>query len=401
MRSVKAFAAPGAALWAFGYGLLALWWVAGGGGFPFGANDPDPGIAMGMSVLGDVRQEPAAPVIAAVAFVAAGIAAYLAVRIRRGLAGNRIVEGAAWVLALFLGVVLPDYRPLVAIGHIPVMIVGLPFGWPEGATLGSQLPWPVVNQLICMAGAVLFAVTAAGHRRLRRGSAAVVGARVGVVATWVAAAVPVVYAATRWAWALGIPLGFSAEELRTLDEEMPGIWWVGAAMGSMGLIGSVLTIGLIRPWGETFPRWIPFLRGRRVPVPAAVVPALAVAMAVTSAGLMVARVLIADPSRTSWAAHGPGLLWPVWGAALAVAALAYRSRRLSRRVGGVGTGEHDGSDRTAHDEHRGADGNGHGDRHGPEQAAQNGAERQAEEAEHTGRGVHPATQRRRHEPLPQ
>ncbi|GAA2808117.1 hypothetical protein RMN57_02960 [Kitasatospora sp. CM 4170] len=32
-------------------------------------------------------------------------------------------------------------------------------------------------------------------------------------------------------------------------------------------------VGLIAPWGEVFPRWIPGLRGRRVPVAAAVVPA--------------------------------------------------------------------------------------------------------------------------------
>ncbi|KAA6223470.1 hypothetical protein CP973_17440 [Streptomyces albofaciens JCM 4342] len=31
--------------------------------------------------------------------------------------------------------------------------------------------------------------------------------------------------------------------------------------------------GLIARWGEVFPRWIPFLRGRRVPMTAAVVPA--------------------------------------------------------------------------------------------------------------------------------
>ncbi|MEU8825117.1 hypothetical protein [Streptomyces sp. NPDC048636] len=32
-------------------------------------------------------------------------------------------------------------------------------------------------------------------------------------------------------------------------------------------------IGLIAPWGEVFPRWMPILRGRRVPIRAAVVPA--------------------------------------------------------------------------------------------------------------------------------
>ncbi|MVZ99198.1 hypothetical protein F8568_002110 [Actinomadura sp. LD22] len=31
-------------------------------------------------------------------------------------------------------------------------------------------------------------------------------------------------------------------------------------------------VGLVSTWGETFPRWVPFLRGRRVPTLAAVVP---------------------------------------------------------------------------------------------------------------------------------
>ncbi|MEV0567627.1 hypothetical protein [Dactylosporangium sp. NPDC050588] len=50
-------------------------------------------------------------------------------------------------------------------------------------------------------------------------------------------------------------------------------------------------------------------------------------MAVTSAGLMFARVLYLDPDPDKLAMMGPALLWPVWGAALAVAAAAYRIRR--------------------------------------------------------------------------
>ncbi|GIJ43411.1 hypothetical protein Val02_02970 [Virgisporangium aliadipatigenens] len=286
-----------------------------------------------MSILGGLRAE-AAPAVAAVAFAMAAVGALLAVLPAAADAAGRAVEGVAWVIAAFLGVVLPDYRPLVAIGHIPVLLAGKPFGWPAGATIASQVPWPVVNQLLCMAGGVLFAVAAARHRRLRTGRGVVPGRRLGVAATWVAVGVPVVYAATRWAWALGIPLGFSGAQLRAFDREMPGIWWAGAALGSMALIGSVLTVGLIRPWGETFPRWLPVLRGRRVPVPLAVVPAMVVALAVTSAGLMFIRVLAAEPTATNWAAMGPAVLWPLWGAALATAALAYRSRRLLR--GNVG-----------------------------------------------------------------
>ncbi|GAB3835109.1 hypothetical protein ACFPIJ_11385 [Dactylosporangium cerinum] len=336
-----------AAGWALAYGLLALYWTTGGGGFPFGAGDPDPGIEKGLSILGGVHRSVAAPVIAAVALGAAVVAALLAGRIRdarRPAAAGRGVgragialEAVAWTVALTLGVVVPDYRPLVAMGHVPVLLAGKPFGWPEGVSIGSQLPWPVLNQGILMAGGALFALAALTHRRARRNACTACGraglgdgrdpARWGRIAVWVAAGVPVVYAATRFAWALGIPLGFSSAQLRDMAAEMPGIWWGGAALGAMGLAGSVLTFGLIRPWGERFPRWIPVLRGRRVPVTLAVVPAVVVAMAVTSAGLMFGRVLYLDPDPGKLAMMGPGLLWPLWGAALAAAAVAYRIRR--------------------------------------------------------------------------
>lgn len=323
-----------AALWALAYGLLALYWSTGGAGFPFGTADPDPGIEMGMSILGGVQQATAAPVMAFCALAAAVVAGLLAMRIWPGRTGVTF-EAAAWTIALALAIILPDYRPLVAIGHLPVFLVGKPFGWPEGVSFASQVPWPVVNQFICMHGGILFAFAALAHRRARTGACAACGrrdhghdpARWGKVAVWIAAGVPVLYAATRWAWALGVPFGFSSAELREMAREMPGIWWVGAAMGSMGLIGSVLTVGLIRPWGETFPRWIPVLRGRRVPVALAVVPAMAVAVLVTSAGLMFARALYLDPSKGNWATMGPSLLWPIWGAALGAAAVAYRLRR--------------------------------------------------------------------------
>lgn len=36
---------------------------------------------------------------------------------------------------------------------------------------------------------------------------------------------------------------------------------------------ALLSLGLVRPWGERLPRWVPLLGGRRVPVLAAVIPA--------------------------------------------------------------------------------------------------------------------------------
>jgi len=321
-----------AATWSLAYGLLGWYWTFGGEGFPFGAGDPDPGIGKGMSILGAVRQETTAPVIAACGLGGALMALLLAHR-RAG----PTLESIAWAAAMFLGVVLPDYRPLVAAGHIPIFLVGKPFGLPHGVTVASQLPWPVVNQMVCMLGAGLFVAAARAHRRARVGACAACGrtdvpsawttparaAAWGVRAFWIAALVPVVYALTRWAWALGIPIGFSTETLEAMDRESPGIWIGGAALGTMGLVGSILTVGLVRRWGEVFPRRIPVLRGRRVPIPLAVVPAMVVAFLVTSAGLMMTRVLLTRPtSASNWAAMGPAMLWPLWGTALATAALA-------------------------------------------------------------------------------
>ena len=45
---------------------------------------------------------------------------------------------------------------------------------------------------------------------------------------------------------------------------------------------ALLTLGLIQPWGEVLPRWIPLLGGRRIPPLAAVIPAALGAAAVTT-----------------------------------------------------------------------------------------------------------------------
>ncbi|PSL01324.1 hypothetical protein CLV30_11454 [Haloactinopolyspora alba] len=81
-----------------------------------------------------------------------------------------------------------------------------------------------------------------------------------------------------------------------------------------------------------FPRWIPVLRGRRVPIGLAVGPAMFVAAIVTSAGLGLYRSAFDGSALLSlrtdtWAAIGPELLWPLWGVALAAGALGYYLRR--------------------------------------------------------------------------
>ncbi|MCX4745331.1 hypothetical protein OG455_07305 [Kitasatospora sp. NBC_01287] len=54
---------------------------------------------------------------------------------------------------------------------------------------------------------------------------------------------------------------------------------------------ALLTLGLVKPWGEVVPRWIPLLGGRRVPIKAAVIPATAGALLL----LLIAAYFFLDP----------------------------------------------------------------------------------------------------------
>lgn len=85
----------------------------------------------------------------------------------------------------------------------------------------------------------------------------------------------------RVALAAGLPVGYSPAAARTLfDAPGPGsIYLIGLSVVLEGL--ALLTLGLVQPWGEVVPHWIPFLGGRRVAPMAAVIPAAAGAVALT------------------------------------------------------------------------------------------------------------------------
>ena len=296
-----------------------------------------------LSVFREARADVGGPVIAALGLLGVVVAVAMTRPRRRGILSTALV-GFAWVIAGGLILVVPDYRPLLGLAYAPIVLVGEPFNWPPDVSLGDVLPWPVLNQVLCMAGGVLWAGAAVAYRRRTRGASdeparwtdPESAARWGRWATVVAVAVPLLYAATRYAWALGIPLGITEEFLR--EGQAVGLWWAGAALAPLAVGGAILTLGLICPWGETFPRWIPIVGGRRVQPRLAIVPASVVAVLVTSAGLMFIRLVITDgltetfafAEEVGWAALGPELLWPLWGAALAAATLAYHYRRRTR-----------------------------------------------------------------------
>ncbi|TDD04323.1 hypothetical protein E1294_50210 [Nonomuraea diastatica] len=140
--------------------------------------------------------------------------------------------------------------------------------------------------------------------------------RWGRIATVGAALCPLPYALYRLTWLTPWPTDISGPI--DLPLRLQGLMLAFAAV-----IASVLTLGLISRWGEVFPRWIPLLRGRPVPVrfPVALGGAVAGACLLASPGLAVKAV----ESGELWAL----LLWPypLWGVLLGAAVLAYWLRR--------------------------------------------------------------------------
>lgn len=321
-------------LWSLAYGALGAWWALGGAGFPFGVGDPElmaePEIAFRVSLLGRATPEVAGWIIAVLGLLGAA-AAFLMARGANRPGQKPVLTGVGLVFAVGLGILVQDFRTLVVVAYTPVLAVSKPlFGWPEGAGWGDLYLTPRLHLLMLLLAGIAWAVTTAGYRaRLAGGSThSEALQRWGKAATWTAVAMPMLYCATRWAWALGFSLGIDPDMYREGQED--GLWFAGAALATLGLGGAVLTMGLVQRWGEVFPRWMIGLRGRRVPPMLAVVPAVIVGALVASAGMMYVRlVAIEGVAPDTWPLNLPEVLFTVWGAALIVAALAYRQRRLA------------------------------------------------------------------------
>ncbi|WP_225804076.1 hypothetical protein [Streptomyces sp. NK15101] len=103
-----------------------------------------------------------------------------------------------------------------------------------------------------------------------------------------------------------------------------------------------LTLGLVRPWGEVFPRWTPFLGGRRVNPAAAAGTALAGAAglcAIAAWGVYAAYAglgpgIPVSPAQDAVlvACYAPLAAWPPLLAAVAV---AYYRRRVGHQAPAV------------------------------------------------------------------
>ncbi|GAA0954253.1 hypothetical protein [Actinocorallia libanotica] len=143
----------------------------------------------------------------------------------------------------------------------------------------------------------------------------------------------------RIAVALGWDSGFTDEVLG--PENFPGEatpYLIGLSLLAEAL--GLLTLGLVHRWGEEVPRWAPLLGGRRIPVPAAVIPASLGAVFVTLITVIGAfswndadnMGAVGSPDGLRyWLMTACYLPLLAWGPLLAVVTAAYyRRRRRSR-----------------------------------------------------------------------
>lgn len=311
-----------AAAWSLLTLAVGALWTAGAVASPFGTNDPRTG-EVG-SYLEGLDPEHTGVVAAAV-----GLAGLLTAVAMWGAPGRLWPAVPAVALGVLLLVVVPDARVIQNFAYLFFAYTGL---W-DGA-LGAQV--------VAIAGGFVWMAAAATRPAggvswfIARGEP-----RWAKATTYTAAVLALPYAVVRVSWALGIPLGTSGEGL----DEWSGLERLGVALvfGGLPTIGAVLTIGLVRRWGERFPRWIPVLRGRRVPIWFAVVPGLLAATMIIQMGLRFTPgtaldIVTAEYAWSDWGASLPGLFILPWGIALTAAVYGYAVRRLHRDAADVPLG---------------------------------------------------------------
>lgn len=293
-------------------------------------------------------------VVTALAGVAAGIAALA------GAVGARGRAAAAALQLVVFGLVLQGTGPLSTMGYLVAMAmpaavvvllvqvvrryrvarwtVGVPGlalllvgGFVArdalagivrmlGAGLVENRAGLLLSLLVLVVGTLWAAVgvqAVAGTPAAERATDWVVRHRTAI--TVVAATGPLPYALVRLTWLTPWPqLGF--------DMDLSTRIW-GLTLSSGAWLGVFLTLGLIRPWGEVFPRWMPSLAGRRVPIAAAAVPGGLIA--VTLIFSAVPMLAMFGEQGLAEAVVG-ALTFPCWywGPALALAVWGYVAHRV-------------------------------------------------------------------------
>lgn len=340
---------------------LGVWWILVPQRFPFG-RDPE-------AVSGPMDWLPAG--VVPPALIAAGVVGMVVALVARSGRAPVLVGAVGGVFALVFGVVLPGMQPVMFAGYLmamlgPVVLFATIFAgawrwrggpavvalfvllgaaaWLTGFANGEvlqrygqvmastvpKLEQPAYLAFLLTGGVIWFVLA------LRTTLAARVGrpepawtrpesaARWGRIATIVAIICALPYGLIRMTWLTPWPYGMDTAELAGTPE----IRLHGVLLGAAALCGALLTSGLISRWGEVWPRWMPGVRGRPVPVRAAVVPGAVVATLFACASLPFAAQVVQ--------AGEPAMLlifpFPIWALALGIAVLGYALRRRGEQI---------------------------------------------------------------------
>ncbi|MGW0517559.1 hypothetical protein [Crossiella sp. NPDC003009] len=321
-----------ATIWSALYAVFALSWTFGASGYPFGPADP----SAQLSALGAVPAATSAPLLA----IGMTTATVVALLMSLGSKAIRpLLLTLAWLVTAALALFLNDGRVLMLVGYLPIVLIGAPFGWPPVSYL-DKFDTANLNQFAIVLGALLWLAATLNYQRRTAGACLSCGigprpvpalatpaaaARWGKWCAYLAFLVPLAYAVTRWAWFAGFSLGLISEEFLREGQEN-GLWIAGAGLGTFAALGGLLTLGLVYPWGEVYPFWVPGLRGKRVRPLAAIIPATFVAVIVTAAGLGVFLRMVGRVGFTEFIVN-PMTFFPFWGLALGGATVAYFLRR--------------------------------------------------------------------------
>jgi hypothetical protein len=355
-----------AAAWSALTAALGLWWWLRPARYPF---TPEPDNPAG--TLLDVVPLPAVPPALVAAGLVGVVVALLACAGRA--AGLVLPTAVGWVLVF--GLAVPGFRPLTLAGYLMAMFgpivlfvtllagawrwrggpvaVGLfvlvgSLAWASGiadaevlrryaSVMGTAIPLavPLVIMAFFLGGALVWGVLGARTALRVRGvggradgslpawTRPEAAARWGKVAAIVAVLCAMPYGLLRLTWLTPWPYGMDPATLVATPE----LRLHGLLLGCASLVGAVLTAGLVARWGEVWPRWMPVVRGRPVPLAAAVVPGGVVAALFTVAAFPMTIMAVATGDLSSL------IVFPfiVWGPALGIGVLGYA---LRRRAGG-------------------------------------------------------------------
>ena len=136
-------------------------------------------------------------------------------------------------------------------------------------------------------------------------------------AAHLAALAPVASSLWRLPLMFGVSMGMDAEFMA--DMMSHPFWQRLGYLGALGLLTdglAFLTLGLVRGWGEVWPRWIPVLRGRSIPAAVTLVPAIVGGVAATVLFTIMAFIWNGNmvDGYTGWAilqtcCYAPLVLW--------------------------------------------------------------------------------------------